>query len=94
MMWRSRLIRGCCWPIGCLDMTGNTWEWTSDWDGSLVSSRGAVLDNPAGPDDGSMKIIKGGSWDSEPVTVEPTKNRPTGSQSPRTPCSQPSAFAL
>jgi formylglycine-generating enzyme required for sulfatase activity len=47
---------------GLLDITGNVWEWTSDWfsEDYYRSAIGAV--DPTGPATGSEKAIRGGSW--------------------------------
>ena len=46
--------------LGIYDMSGNVWEWCLDWSGSY--SRGAVTD-PQGPQSGSLRVMRGGSWD-------------------------------
>ena len=44
---------------GLYNMTGNTWEWCSDW-WSTSHGEGPYL-NPRGPEEGQAKVIKGGS---------------------------------
>ena len=46
---------------GLYDMHGNVEEWCQDWKGDYPSS--AVID-PKGPDSGSLRICRGGSWES------------------------------
>ena len=48
-------------PYGVEGMTGNTWEWCSDWyDGSYYAT--SPEKNPAGPESGSSKILRAGGW--------------------------------
>jgi len=48
-------------PWGFVGMHGNVWEWCSDWLGDY--SDGADT-NPKGPAKGSLRVIRGGGWNS------------------------------
>jgi len=50
-------------PYGVHDMAGNAREWTQDWYAPDYYKQ-APDRNPAGPDRGVLKVIRGGSWGS------------------------------
>jgi formylglycine-generating enzyme required for sulfatase activity len=60
---------GASW-CGALDMAGNVWEWVNDWWSEDYYAH-SPADNPQGPDAGTLRIARGGSWFDESWRMSP-----------------------
>lgn len=60
-------------PYGAHDVAGNVWEWVADWYDSGYYQRSPER-NPRGPDSGSSRVLRGGSWNGGPILLR-TANR-------------------
>ncbi|MCP4695851.1 MAG: SUMF1/EgtB/PvdO family nonheme iron enzyme [Gammaproteobacteria bacterium] len=49
---------------GLHELSGNVWEWVHDWFGDYPKE---AQTNPRGPDTGSSRVGRGGSWDDDAV---------------------------
>lgn len=68
--WYTENSQGATHPVakklanelGIYDMTGNAWEWCSDW---LDLYDPHDLNNPRGSEGGTFRVRRGGSWDAK-----------------------------
>jgi len=81
--WHSGNSNNSAHPVGqkkpnyldIYDMSGNVWEWCWDWSSIYPNY---TVDNPKGPDDGTERILRGGSWDDPAWQTRTTYRIPAG----------------
>jgi formylglycine-generating enzyme required for sulfatase activity len=62
-------------PIGAYDMSGNVFQWISDWYAPREQTS-ELLNNPKGPSTGTQKMVKGGCYDSLAEELRVSKRLP------------------
>jgi formylglycine-generating enzyme required for sulfatase activity len=76
--WYAENSGGTTHPVGTLsrnrfglrDVSGNVWEWVWDWASSPYPATAQT--EPAGPDHGDKRVIRGGGWDGSAIDAAQT----------------------
>ena len=58
-------------PYGALGMAGNVEEWVADWYATAYAPAAAT--NPTGPASGVQRVLRGGSWLSQPAQIRASR---------------------
>lgn len=58
-------------PFGVYQMAGNVMEWVQDWWAGDYYRRSPAR-NPTGPETGEHKVVRGGSWNDDPLALRAT----------------------
>jgi len=83
MRWTSvgNYPEGASW-CGALDMAGNVWEWVNNWWPENYYTN-SLTDNPPGPESGTLRIGRGGSWYDEGWRIDSSCRKGLKSSSAR-----------
>jgi formylglycine-generating enzyme required for sulfatase activity len=68
---------------GLVDLSGNVFEWCSDWYSDSYYGNSVAQTDPVGPPSGSRKVVRGGSWNDSYADFFRCANRFNGSPSYR-----------